>query len=217
MPVMTKHARKRMKERNSITGFNADATMRNVLQKGVTMEEIHGELYDHLKQKLDNKWAKANIIRLYRGSVYFFAGGTLLTTYPLPEEYESNIKEYISPRAYIRYTHKPKELKGLTEAEIEEYILRTANELFTLRGKDFLAVSCTKFASENWKIRFVTDDPVGHKKNFSRDSDTIRSALGVNVVFAVLKDEDGKRVSRERWEAENLKMPENPENNTVSD
>ena len=188
-----------MQERNCITGFCADATVQNVVHKGVMLHETRGDLHEWLQMKSDNQHAKGAIIRLYHNSVYFFASHTLLTTYPLPDEFQDNMKENLCPRAYIKYTYRKRDLKGLTDSEKGEKLLSVLTELFILRGVDVLPVSIEKIAVDAWVVYYVTNTKGDKKTTHKKDADTVGNAFGQNIRMEHLKDENGKTISRDAY------------------
>lgn len=82
MPV-TKHAKKRMKERCGIGKSSSD----NVAQKALVRGIKHCQTSGNLKKYIDSlyfKNNKANNIRLYGQKVYIFHNDVLITVLQLP-------------------------------------------------------------------------------------------------------------------------------------
>ena len=138
--MITKHARKRLKERKNSTGGSAEAHLKNVLSAGVMQKDLKGSLYDYVREKYVSHGKSANNCRVYKGFLYIIDNGTLITAYELPKELLENPEESFTPEGYIQYFHRAKDIKSLRGEELSVKMMELTNTYARLAGLDFHAV-----------------------------------------------------------------------------
>lgn len=90
MAKITRHGRKRAKERAGIGKGNLQKMASKILREGVTHKECSGDLKRWVTSKyFRNK--QANNIRLYGNQCYIFKNETLITVLPIPENLVSEV------------------------------------------------------------------------------------------------------------------------------
>lgn len=103
MAAITNHAKKRLAER---VGASSDsAALKNAnraLKRGIRHDDTIGDLNQWI---LERKSANRNVgdYRVFRGYLYIFSNGVLITVYSLPDEIKDSISENMLPSAYGRY------------------------------------------------------------------------------------------------------------------
>jgi hypothetical protein len=89
---LTKHATNRIKERIGIPKSSAEKMGNLALTKGICHNQTSGSFrkyFDFLYLSHGN----ANNVRVYGEMVYLFNNETLITVFPLPNEYKKIIKK----------------------------------------------------------------------------------------------------------------------------
>lgn len=103
MAQITKHAKKRAKERAGIGKGNLSKMASKILREGVTHKECSGDLERWVTAKY-LKYKKANNIRLYGKQCYIFKNDTLITVLRIPEDLVGEVakirKERITAKKY---------------------------------------------------------------------------------------------------------------------
>ncbi len=80
---VSRHARKRTKERIGLSKKTVERNAEKAFEFGITHKEAKGQLKKYLtKLFLTNR--TINNLRVYHRYVYLFAGNTLVTVIPLP-------------------------------------------------------------------------------------------------------------------------------------
>ena len=82
--IVTKHAKRRMKQRCGIGKKSAERMAKIVFDKGLK----HCDLNGNLKRWVDSLYFRnqtANQIRLYGDAAYIFHNNTLITVIPIPD------------------------------------------------------------------------------------------------------------------------------------
>lgn len=91
MAKITKHAKKRAKERCGINDKSINRMADKILEQGIK----HCECTGHLKRWVDGLYLEeehANNIRLYGDKAYLFHGSTLITIIQIPNNLISRVK-----------------------------------------------------------------------------------------------------------------------------
>lgn len=103
MAQITKHAKKRAKERAGIGKGNLSKMASKILREGVTHKECSGDLERWVTAKY-LKYKKANNIRLYGEQCYIFKNDTLITVLRIPENLVGEVarirRERITTKKY---------------------------------------------------------------------------------------------------------------------
>ena len=81
--VVTKHARKRIRQRLGINKKATERAAEKALKFGITHAEAKGKLSRHLDGIFLTSYSPNNM-RVYHHSVYLFNGTKLITVLPLP-------------------------------------------------------------------------------------------------------------------------------------
>lgn len=91
---ISQHAHKRMKERCGFNKKSQERMARKAFEDGITHKQTKGRL---------NKWVtslffkncNANNIRIYGDMAYIFAGETLVTVIPVPNNIKKNMGDMV--------------------------------------------------------------------------------------------------------------------------
>lgn len=89
--VVTKHATKRVRQRNGLSKKSVVSDAQRALEKGIQHKDTSGSLNRYITQ-LYFKDNTADNIRIYNNSVYIFKGKKLITVFPLPQKYRNTVK-----------------------------------------------------------------------------------------------------------------------------
>jgi len=92
MAEITRHAAKRIRERQGIPKRASQKTADKALAEGLTYEDTSGSLRRFISA-LYLKRGTANNIRIYCDQVYIFHDETLITVFPLPQKYRRTVRE----------------------------------------------------------------------------------------------------------------------------
>ena len=87
MPIVTHHARQRMRERRGTKG-DADRVTERALTDGISYKDVSGRLHRYLTAL---HMQAGHEIRIYGNQVYVFNGAVLVTVLPLPSRYEEQV------------------------------------------------------------------------------------------------------------------------------
>ena len=87
MPIVTHHARQRMRERRGTKG-DADRVTERALTDGISYKDVSGRLHRYLTAL---HMQAGHEIRIYGNQVYVFNGAVLVTVLPLPRRYEEQV------------------------------------------------------------------------------------------------------------------------------
>ena len=101
-PILTKHSKKRAKERAGITKNQLDTMAQRALKEGIT----HAQAKNELQSWMDGEYLKyetANNCRFYANKLYVFHDYTLITILDAPLTYEQNLQLYVDCKTYIIY------------------------------------------------------------------------------------------------------------------
>lgn len=92
MAKVTRHARKRFKQRLGVHKTDTNKNAKRALREGLSQADVRGEL-SRFMAALYFRNRTCNNIRLYRGMVYIFARETLITVFPIPYRYREDAAE----------------------------------------------------------------------------------------------------------------------------
>ena len=117
---VTKHAKKRMRQRVGADKGNFDKIANRALIHGIPREETDG----HLRRRMDAEYHKhqtADNCRFYANKIYVFCKYNLITVLDAPLEYEQNLQSYVkNPKTYIEYKNYRLSKKSSRE-DIQEF------------------------------------------------------------------------------------------------
>ena len=87
MCIVTKHAEDRAKQRLGIPKRGAQRAADRALEKGLTYSEARGKLK---RLMLESSGIENNLedLRIFQGSMYVFAGETLITVFHVPRDFQ---------------------------------------------------------------------------------------------------------------------------------
>ena len=85
MATVTRHGRKRSRERLGIPSRATERNAERALEKGLRHGETDGRLHRYL-DKLYLQTGNGNNLRVWAGYVYIFDGQALITVFPVPQE-----------------------------------------------------------------------------------------------------------------------------------
>ena len=92
MAQVTRHARKRFKQRLGVHDTNKNA--KRALRDGLTQADVHGDKpLQSFMAALFFRNRRCNNIRLYKGMTYIFAGDRLVTVFPIPDRFRDLAQE----------------------------------------------------------------------------------------------------------------------------
>lgn len=123
---VTRHARKRAKERAGIGKKNIVQMSSRVFKEGLTYRDLNGKLKGWVSGKYICNPA-ANNIRLYGDQCYIFSGRTLITVFPIPEEYRDEARRLWKEKTTPKYCIDKNDRK-----EVEDFVVYRIHAL-----KDF--------------------------------------------------------------------------------
>lgn len=83
MKKVTKHGRKRLKERNNDCGRNGIFSLAKI--RGMMSLSFEGEFHGYLESKMN----RGAMVKVYKNNIYIYSKGAknLITTYPVPERF----------------------------------------------------------------------------------------------------------------------------------
>lgn len=111
MADITKHARRRTKEKVGISKKLAEKNADKALQFGLT----HAETRAGLKRFCDALYLaehKPNNLRIYHGHAYLFRGQTLITIIPVPHKFAALAHKLENEKVESQNTEQEKEVAG---------------------------------------------------------------------------------------------------------
>lgn len=111
---VTRHARKRMHERDGTKKGSAERKASLALERGYRLEDTKGRL--HLWMLEQRKKGDADNLRVYGDKLFIFHGDTLITVTVLPPDIRRDILAYIKGK---RNAQKNKGLRHYTGGEEE--------------------------------------------------------------------------------------------------
>lgn len=124
---VTKHARRRSKQRNGFTKGTVEKMSSRAWANGLPRDVIDGEL----REVLDRFHGK--FVRYYVNTVYIFnSNGTLITMMDIDPKYEKNLLDYVDYRTFVKYKtnrFKHKRSKDELEAVLSDARVTTMKKL----------------------------------------------------------------------------------------
>lgn len=111
---VTRHARKRLHERDGTNKASAERKALLALERGCRLEDTKGRL--HLWMLEQKEKGSADNLIVYGDKLFIFNGDTLITVTVLPPDIRKNIQAYIKGR---RNAQKNKGLRYYTGSEEE--------------------------------------------------------------------------------------------------
>ena len=97
---VTKHGRRRMRERCGLTKGISGVIAHRALHHGIRKEETQGELLFWLNER---NLSGHRELRIYGGMLYIFSIDIVITSICLPEAFSRHLEEYVVTDAYKRY------------------------------------------------------------------------------------------------------------------
>ena len=97
MAYVTKHGKKRIKQRCKVSKKSAYKLAEKALKKGITHSETRGSLNRYLTS-LYFKNQTANNIRIYNFKVFIFIGSVLITVLDLPAKYRKTVENILGSK-----------------------------------------------------------------------------------------------------------------------
>lgn len=91
---VTKHARKRLKERMGLPKSSIDRMANKVFESGTKHYETRGILHKWMSE-IYLKHGSGNQMRIYGDYLYIFHQNTLITLFPVPSEIKTHLTDYI--------------------------------------------------------------------------------------------------------------------------
>ncbi len=92
MARITRHARKRFKQRLGVHKTDTNKNANRALRDGVSQRDVRGDI-SRFMAALYFRNRTCNNIRLYNGMVYVFAKETLITVFPIPYRFREDAAE----------------------------------------------------------------------------------------------------------------------------
>lgn len=124
---VTKHARRRSKQRNGFTKGTVEKMSSRAWANGLPRDVIGGEL----REVLDR--FRGKFVRYYINTVYIFnSNGTLITMMDIDPKYEKNLLDYVDYRTFVKYKtnrFKHKRSKDELEAVLSDARVTTMKKL----------------------------------------------------------------------------------------
>lgn len=154
---VTKHARRRGKQRNGFTKGTVEKMSSRAWVDGLSRDLITGEL----REVLDRFHGK--FVRYYINTVYIFnSNGTLITMMNIDPKYEKNLLDYVDYCTFVKYKtnrFKHKRSKDELEAVLSEARVNTMKKLndTVFLGENFSAIHID--ATTEGNIVVYTDVP----------------------------------------------------------
>ena len=83
MKKVTKHGRKRLKERNNDRGRNGIFSLAKI--RGKMSADFEGEFHEYLESRM----SRGSMVKVYKNNIYIYSKTSkiLITTYPVPEKF----------------------------------------------------------------------------------------------------------------------------------
>lgn len=126
---ITKHAKKRIKERIDLTGKKKVSNLfSRAMTKGYNKENfVEGSFKEYLEYQ--EKKQKYTQIKIYDGYLYVHRNRTLITVYKVPSKF-NNIEEYLIPKVKIKY------LKEILRKKmnVDRLIFRTVSSKYNIEN-----------------------------------------------------------------------------------
>lgn len=209
MPVITRHGKRRLRERAGVTGGNATRHAQKVLSHGITHAQSCGQLRELMnKQFLMHK--RANNLRYYGCKLYIFNGETIITVLNVPDAINNDLVSNVEPSALRTYTARREQVitraeKRRLESEKkardkEQTILDYAKKYLALHRMDGIIVTSAKLIEpKRAHLFYVSDVRSNDWERYAGLIAHLRSELGVSVRLVKIKGPDGRYVTAEEY------------------
>ena len=92
---ITKHAKKRSKERNGWSDKATERMVPKILKSGIRHEQTKGHLHKWVSGLYDSHKRKGADIRLYGDKAYIFANDVLITVVQIPANLTKNMDKLV--------------------------------------------------------------------------------------------------------------------------
>ena len=102
MPSLTKHGKKRITERIGVSSGDAKRNAIKAYRHGILHSETSGTLHAWMDGRYLRHKTGSNM-RIYRGFLYIFHDGVLITVFSIPQELQDSLSSYVDPCAYQKY------------------------------------------------------------------------------------------------------------------
>ena len=203
---ITKHAEERLKERVCTTNGAAKANVRNAMNYGIFPSQTRGELKEWINRKY-LLYRSANNIRIYKKRVYFFASKTLLTVYPLPEEFLENPAENFTTRAFFKLNFPQEDCYKYREEELYQRVMDIANRAAGSLGWSLRAVDVTRMIG-GLRLSYVTNRYESENQNYEDLVWLFKKRFGLHIHLSrFVDDATGKELTRTQWERKQQGKP----------
>lgn len=101
MANITRHAKKRFKQRLGVHKGDANKNAKKALKSGIKHNETEGSLNRYITA-LYFRNRTANNIRIWNGSVYLFSGEKLITVFHVPKKYVGDVERIVGEREVVQ-------------------------------------------------------------------------------------------------------------------
>ncbi len=162
MPIVTNHAKRRMRERTGITSGKAISMSRRILDVGITHAEAKGEL----KKLMDGIYLaklSANNMRYYAGDLYLFNGGIMITVFTVSDDINKNLGDNVETEAYERYVKfmnrnkRPGTQGKVTKTQLLDEVNQWAANYYRNPVRIFVAVDILLNSYREIRIEYISD------------------------------------------------------------
>ena len=90
MIQISRHAEKRLRERNGLNKKSMQRMVEKAYSEGIRMKDTNGKLNKWMYSMLDKR-NKVNRVVIYGHQVYLFAGNILVTVFDVPSSLKKNV------------------------------------------------------------------------------------------------------------------------------
>lgn len=193
--MVTKHAKRRLKQRAGVNKGEVNKAASRALAEGIKHSEAKGQLRSWMDEQY-LKFQTANNCRYYAHKLYLFHGTTLITILDAIEGFDEKLRECTNnDKIYItyrkkRFSHKknPAKEKAKLITELNTFIPQIIEQKF--QEVEFEGVFVDAEVQEDLSIllRYVSDAPVDVKKANKLNEyvkDRFGLALKVRQVYSV--------------------------------
>ena len=161
MPIVTNHAKHRMRERAGITKGKALSMSRRIIDTGITHAEAKGDL----KKLMDGIYLaklSANNMRYYGGALYIFSGYILITVFNVTDDINKNLIDNVESDAYERYMRFMNRNRTgvqvkISRSQLLDDINEWAAEHYKETKRRFVAVDVLLISYKEIRIAYVSN------------------------------------------------------------
>lgn len=193
--MITKHAKKRLKQRQGVNKGDLNKIVRRALAEGIK----HCEAKGRLRSWMDSEYLKyqtANNCRYYAHKLYIFSGTKLITILDADDEMDDNLREYTdNDRIYIKYRinrfsrkKDPSIEKSKLITELNTYIPQIIEQKF--KEYEIVGEFADAIVQDNLtvRVRYVPIVPIDEKK-LNKLKGYVNNQFGldctINLVYSV--------------------------------